>query len=244
MHPCEPAPPNPDQVFGEHKGVLDALDPHGSSLTSGHFGVALTTMLCPSGVTVYGITHSGSVRFSQQRSLLRPPVTRRYYDEVAAETEQLQTFDESARLLSQLAATQPECIRLWSTMGENVSPRFRPAAPDGASARGDAFVDPIVKLRNTSAWKAKQAARTARGRNPADQFAEEVCAYDEYGPAIESLEECHRWRYGQSWPHYLIVGSMSVILLGFAALALREWCLNRAQKRDGGRTEASTLLAK
>ena len=109
-------------------------------------------------------------------------------------------------------------------MGENVAPRFRPAAPDGASARGDAFVDPIVKLRNTSAWKAKQAARTAWGRNPADQFAEEVCAYDEYGPAIESLEECHRWRYGQSWPHYLIVGSMSVILLGFAALALREWC--------------------
>jgi len=87
MHPCEPAPPNPDQVFDEHKGVLDALDPHGSSLTSGHFGVALTTMLCPSGVTVYGITHSGSVRFSQQRSLLRPPVTRRYYDEVAAELE-------------------------------------------------------------------------------------------------------------------------------------------------------------
>ena len=81
--------------------MLDALDPHGSSLTSGHFGVALTTMLCPSGATVYGITHSGSVRFSQQRSLLRPPVTRRYYDEVAAETEQLQTFDESARLLSQ-----------------------------------------------------------------------------------------------------------------------------------------------
>ena len=81
-----------------------------------------------------------------------------------------------------------------------------------------------------------------------------MCAYDEYGPAIESLDECHRWRYGQSWPHYLIVGSMSVILLGFAALALREWCLNRAQKRDGAggganqrdgaRTEVSTLLAK
>ena len=105
MHPCEPAPPNPDQVFGEHKGVLDALDPHGSSLTSGHFGVALTTRLGPSGVTVYGITHSGSVRFSQQRSLLRPPVTRRYYDEAAAETEQLQTFDESARLLSQVRVT-------------------------------------------------------------------------------------------------------------------------------------------
>ena len=117
-------------------------------------GVALTTMLCPNGVNVYGITHAGSVRFSQQRALLRPPVTRRYYDELAAETEQLQAFDESARLLSQLAAAQPECIRLWTTMGENVSPRFRPAAPDGApSARGDAFVDPIAKLRNTSAWK-------------------------------------------------------------------------------------------
>ena len=41
---------------------------------------------------------------------------------------------------------------------------------------------------------------------------------------------------------------MSAILLAFAALALREWCLNRAQKRgetkQETKTEASTLLAK
>ena len=89
--------------------------------------------------------------------------------------------------------------------------------------------------------QAKQEVRKAWGRTPADQFAEEVCAYDEYGPAIESLEECHRWRYGDSWSQWLIVGCMCAILLVFVALAMREWCLNRAQKR--GMTEASSLLA-
>ena len=37
---------------------------------------------------------------------------------------------------------------------------------------------------------------------------------------------------------------MSAILLAFAALVLREWCLNRGQKQDATKTEASTLLAK
>jgi len=178
-------------VFDEHKAVLDALDPHGTNLMSGHFGVALTTMLCPNGVHVYGITHSGSVSFGQQRSILQPPVLHRYYDEaVAAESGQIQTFDESASLLSELAAAQPECIRLWTTMGENVAPHFKPDTPGVAPAapvRGDAFIDAIIRRRNTSAWKAKQAVRKAWGRTPADEFAEEVCAYDDYGPAIESL---------------------------------------------------------
>ena len=54
----------------------------------------------------------------------------------------------------------------------------------------------------------------------------------------------NRWRYGDSWPHWLIVGCMSAILLAFAALVLREWCLNRGQKQNATKTEASTLLAK
>jgi hypothetical protein len=87
--------------------VLDALDPHGTNLMSGHFGVALTTMLCPNGVNVYGITHSGSVSFSQRRSILQPPVLHRYYDEaVAAGSEQVPSeLDESASLLSQLVSS-------------------------------------------------------------------------------------------------------------------------------------------
>ena len=182
-------------VFDEHTAVLDALDPHGTNLMSGQFGVALTTMLCPNGVNVYGITHSGSVSFSQRsasRSILQPPVLHRYYDEANhAESEAMESLDESASLLSELAAAQPECIRLWTTMGENVAPHFKPDgdAPGAAPlVRGDDFIDAIVRRRNTSAWKAKQAVRKAWGRTPADQFAEEVCAYDEYGPAIESLE--------------------------------------------------------
>lgn len=87
-----------DSVFDEHKAVLKSLGPQDANLMSGQLGVALATMLCPKGVDVYGVTHNGSQTITQNRE-----VRYHYFDANAQLNAQLDSLDDSARLLSLFA---------------------------------------------------------------------------------------------------------------------------------------------
>ena len=122
-------------ILAEHEAVVEFLGPPSANLMSGQLGVAITTMLCPNGVDVYGFTHDGVLEVLDSRD-----VSYHYYENRSSSPSD--HLDESARLLSELAATQPDCVRLWSSDLDTLQDRFD-KSQTGPRTYGDPLVDNI-----------------------------------------------------------------------------------------------------
>ena len=146
-------------VFDEHNAVLESLGPLGYNLMSGQLGLALATMLCPTGVDVYGFTHDGSTKITQHR---RMPY--HYYDPNAT-LNPLDSLSASAHLLSVFgAASQHGFISTHATRRLLASPNFLPLLLTKSTAGGAgasklcAAVD-AVRVRALAAIQRERVAR-------------------------------------------------------------------------------------
>lgn len=96
-------------ILGDYNAwdpVLHALWPGiGLALMSGQWGLAISSRLCPNGVTLYGFSHEGTIGLSFN-------ATYHYYDDHKMDT--VHDLSRTAVLMSNLAANQGECMTLHS----------------------------------------------------------------------------------------------------------------------------------